>query len=146
MKRKIIVLTEWFDEKQFYQLKQEAENNFSNAEEVSFLVWVNKSKELESLPKIDGVNYLTKKDYSFFGKLKNTAIKSMLKNNSSTGLVIALEKEKPFLKRILKNTSLKTMGIESDSSLKFDLSFSETTLKGGDFFKKLDKYLTKIQL
>lgn len=146
MKKKLIVLTEWLDEKQFYQLKLEVEKNISNVNEFVYLVWVNKHKIIEVLPEINGVNYLTAKDFSLFGKLKNKAVESQLKTNPSTAIIIALEQEKKFIKRVLKNTKLTTIGIHNISSFEFDLSFTETTLKEGDFFRKIDNYLTKIQL
>lgn len=146
MKKKLIVLTEWLDEKQFYQLKLEVEKNISNVNEFAYLVWVNKHKTIEVLPEINGVNYLTAKDFSLFGKLKNKAVESQLKTNPSTAIIIALEQEKKFIKRVLKNTKLTTIGIHNISSFEFDLSFTETTLKEGDFFRKIDNYLTKIQL
>lgn len=146
MKKKLIVLTEWLDEKQFYQLKLEVEKNISNVNEFAYLVWVNKHKIIEVLPEINGVNYLTAKDFSLFGRLKNKAVESQLKTNPSTAIIIALEQEKKFIKRVLKNTKLPTIGIHNISSFEFDLSFTETTLKEGDFFRKIDNYLTKIQL
>lgn len=146
MKKKLIVLTEWLDEKQFYQLKLEVEKNISNVNEFAYLVWVNKHKIIEVLPEINGVNYLTAKDFSLFGKLKNKAVESQLKTNPSTAIIIALEQEKKFIKRVLNNTKLPTIGMHNISSFEFDLSFTETTLKEGDFFRKIDNYLTKIQL
>jgi len=146
MKKELVIVAKWEGEHDFQHLKSLIEKNISDIASFSYILWVKKVEKKVDLPEIKDVYYLTKKDFNLFRKLKNDKVRKCLEKTPNKALLIAVEKEFPALKRILKNSNLLTIGMANEDLPDFDISIQDTELKEGKFFKQLDYYLTKIQL
>lgn len=145
MEKELLVLSEWKDKSSFHQLKKDIEENILHKGQVDYLFCIRKAKEVEELPKVPHVFYLSKKDFNLFGKLKNTQKRELLHNNSKV-LIAALDKNSNLIKKTIKNANLLSIGIHNENLPTFDMAFRNTQLENGKFFKQINNYLKKIQL
>lgn len=146
MKKKIIVISNWKNKDDFHQLKANVENNLENIESFYYLLITENPKKIEDLPQIPNLYYLSKKDFSIFGKLKTPMLRGLLMNQKEGILIAAMENESVLLKKVMKFSNLMSIGIEKETLPNFDLSFRDSQLIGGKLFKQISNYLTKIQL
>lgn len=146
MKKKIIVISEWKNVVDFQQLKANVENNISNVESFTYLFFVQNSKVISELPKVSSVSYISKRDFTLFGKIKTPGLIEVLNKENEGVLIVAMDSPNGLLKKVLKHSKLMSIGMERESLPNFDLSFSDSQLEGGKFFKQINNYLTKIQL
>jgi hypothetical protein len=146
MVKKLIILSEWRGKPESQQLKTDVENNISGVASFFYLFIVQNPKLIEDLPQLPSVSYLSKKDFSIFGKIKTPMLRGLLINEKSGVLVVATDKVSALLKKTLKNSKLISIGIEMETLPKFDLSFKDTEFKEGKIFKQINNYLSKIQL
>lgn len=146
MGKKLIILTDWESKSDYQNLKAEIEKDISCAESFTYLFCIKKAKEVEDLPHIPKVHYISKKDFSLFGKLKTIHLKKLLQKRESGILIGASEINSLLYRRIIKNTKLISIGIEKEKPPYFKISFKNTDLKSGGFFIKINNYLTKIEL
>ena len=146
MKKKIIIISNWNSKEDFQKLKANVENEIKNIDSYYYLLCLDNPKEIEKLPQIQGVYYLSKKDFTFLGKIKTPMLKALLINQKEGILVVALERQSSFLTRILKHSNLMSIGMEKETLPNFDLSFTNSKLSGGILFKQINNYLTKIKL
>lgn len=146
MKKSLLIVAPWKDENSFRKLQKEVESALEIEGVFTYLFWVRKSQNKpELLFQENGVYCLSNKSYSLFGRLRDDKLKDLLKKDGSTALLVAFEEPMPFLKRLLKNTNLPTIGMSKENLPNFDISISETELKDGKFFKQLNNYLSKIK-
>lgn len=146
MGKNLIVLSDWTSKSDYQRLKTEVEENIPTGASFSYLFCIQKAKDVEELPHIPKVYYVSKKDFSLFGKLKNLQLQKILQNRDSGILIGTSELNTSLYKRVMKNTQLISIGIESKNPPDFSISFKNADLKNGDFYKKINNYLTKIQL
>lgn len=146
MGKELIILTDWTDKSDYQKLKTEIEKVISSADSFTYLFCIQKAKEVEELPHIPKVHYISKRDFSFFGKLKTIELKKILQKKDSGILIGTSKLDSKLYKRVLKKSKLISIGTEKESLPYFNISFKDTNLKGDDFYKKINNYLTKIQL
>lgn len=146
MEKKLIVLADWKGKSEFQQLKTDVEDCIQNGNTFFYLFCIDDHKLIEGLPHIPSVSYLSKKEFSIFGKLKTPMLRALLINEGSGVLIVAAEKPSKLLLKTLKNSKLMSIGMEKETLPKFDISFKNSELKDGKFFKQINNYLTKIQL
>ncbi|HZH86566.1 MAG TPA: hypothetical protein VFD77_04565 [Brumimicrobium sp.] len=146
MEKKLIVLADWKGESEFQQFKTDVEACIQNGNTFFYLFCIDNHKLIEGLPHIPNVSYLSKKEFSMFGKLKTPMLRALLINENSGVLIVAAEKPSKLLLKTLKNSKLMSIGMEKETLPKFDISFKNSELKDGKFFKQINNYLTKIQL
>jgi hypothetical protein len=144
--KKVVILSEWTSEGDFQQLKSSAEKNISDVETFHYLCSTKKSLKSEDLPKISNLYYLSKKDFTLFGKIKTPFLRELLINNSKGVLIVAMEKRSQLLGKVLRHSKLRSIGMEKDNLPDFELSFTNAQLVDGKLFKQIDKYLNKIKL
>ena len=146
MGKKLIILSDWKSKSDYQQLQSEVEGNISGVDTFFYLFSIDKPKIIEELPQIPSVYYFSKKDFSLFGGIKTPTLRGLLINEKDGILIVAKEKTSSLLKKILKNSKLMSIGMVKETLPKFDLSFKDTQLKQGEFFKQINNYITKIQL
>jgi|SRR5690554_309372 len=146
MEKKLIILSEWKGKTEFQKLKSNVENHIDEVSSFHYLLCLKNAKMIEEVPKIPSVDYYTKKDFSLFGKVKNPTLKDLLTEEGNSILVVAVETPFSLLNKTIKNSKLMSIGIEMEILPKFDLSFKDSKLEQGNFFKQINNYLTKIQL
>ncbi|HLV42347.1 MAG TPA: hypothetical protein VKY37_08715 [Brumimicrobium sp.] len=146
MGKKLVILSEWKDKTAFQQLKNDVENQISGVDTFFYLFTVENPKIIEELPQIPSVYYLSKKDFTLFGLIKTPSLRGLLINEKSGVLIVTMVNTSVLLKRVMKTSKLMSIGMMSESLPKFDISFKDTELKNGKFFKQINNYLTKIQL
>lgn len=142
MRKKIIILSDWESKENFKKLKSEAETLIQFEATFSYLFCVKNHKLIEELPQLANVIYISKKDFSFFGKLQTPVLKDLLIHNPKESfLVIASESPSKLLLKTLKFNQLMSIGIAMKSLPQFDVSFKNTTLNQGKFFQQMNNYL-----
>ena len=146
MDKKLIILADWKSKSDFKQLKSDVEDHISGVDTFFYLFCIKDHKLIEELPQVPSVSYISKIDYSFFGKLKTPMLRGLLINEKSGVLIAATENASPLLIKTLKSSKLMSIGIEKEALPKYDISFKDVDLKNGDFFKQINNYLSKIQL
>ena len=112
MKKKIIIISNWKSKDEFQQLKSNVENNISGVESFYYLACIDDPKKIETLPLISSVYYLSKRDFSIFGKIKTPLLRGLLMKESAGLLIAAIETETVLLKKVLKHSKLMSVGIE----------------------------------
>ena len=146
MGKKVIILTDWKSKADYQKLKSEVEQIISHADSFTYLFCIRNAKEVEELPHIPQVHYISKKDFSIFGKLKSIELKKILQNRESGILIGASQITSPLYKKVLKITQLISIGKDNEDLSHFNISFKVTNTKEDNFYKKVNNYLTKIQL
>ncbi|MFA5573559.1 MAG: hypothetical protein WC994_00750 [Brumimicrobium sp.] len=145
MEKMGIVYLNWQGLDEFQRLQSDIERTISQISSFIYIIRTKNPKEAEQLPKIDRVIFITKKDFSVFGKLRNKRIIEIL-NNEKMGIVIfASTIHDNFFKRILKTSKLKSVGIENSDLPDFDLSFKNIEKIDDNYFQQINKYLSQIQ-
>lgn len=146
MKRKIVVISNWKSKTHFQQLKKSVESHITDVTSFFYLCCVEKPKAIENLPHIPNVYYLSKKDFSLLGKVKTDNLRAVLLKEGTGFLIVAMEEQTSLLTKTLKQSKLRSVGVEKESLPDFDLSFKNTESIDDNFFKKINNYITKIQL
>lgn len=146
MGKNLIILSDWKSKSEYQKLKAEIEESITSVTSFSYYFCIRKAKEVEELPHIPQVHYISKKDFSFFGKLKSIQLKKILQNKESGILIGASELNSSLYKKVIKNAQLISIGIEKDNFPNFSISFMNTDVKEGNFYSQINNYLTKIQL
>lgn len=143
MKKLIVILSKWKGKNAFQLLKSQVESNLLGDYEFAYILLINKADNKEELPYIPNVRFIGKKDFSFFGKLKNSAIIDLLKNNIGF-LICADDSGDKMNNKVLKYSKLKSIGIAAPQLPDFDIAFKNASLDEGGLFKQINNYLAKI--
>ncbi len=146
MGKRIIILTDWQSKADYQKLKSEIEQEIAHADSFTYLFCIRNAKEVEELPHIPQIHYISKKDFSIFGKLKPLELKKLLQKRDSGILICTSELCSSVYRKVLKSAQLISIGIEKERLPHFNISFKDTDIKGKNFYKKINNYLTKIQL
>ncbi|RFC53214.1 DUF6913 domain-containing protein [Brumimicrobium aurantiacum] len=143
--KNIVVVSIWDGEAAFKKLINDLQRNIELEVQYSYIILHPNQKKKEALPQLKNAFFVSKHDFSIFGKLKNEKVRQIL-NLSHGVLIAAIEKENKLLFKLLKLSKLTSIGMEQEELPNFDLSFRKSQLKDGKLFKEINNYLTKIQL
>lgn len=144
MSKTIIVLTNWEGEKPFKEKKKQIESVFGQDFNFKFLIRAEDKRDQEVIRVTDKVQSFTKKDFSFFGKVKNRSLKSFLENTEEILLVDDISPK--LLALVLKNTTLLSVGKADDNNpTKFNISIQGEQIKGVTLYEKTKELLNKIK-
>lgn len=147
MVKEVVIFDVWKSLEDFEKLRSLAEKNLSDVETFVYLLFVKHKKQAENLPKMEGVCFLTKKDFSIFNKVKSPLVKDILKCNKTKVLIVGSTESASILKKVIKNTDLVTFGIENGLLPKRAVSIvHEKGMIDRPYFEKINKYLIKIKL
>lgn len=146
MGKKLVILSSWKGKDDFQHLKSTLEKNITGNNTVFYLICVDQPKLIEELPQMPSVNYLSKKDFSLFGKIKTLELRGLLINEKNGVLIVAMEESNSLLNKVIKHSKLMSIGMDKESLPRFDITFKGAELNSGVFFKQINNYLTKIQL
>src|SRR5690554_1328213 len=92
MGKKLVILSSWKGKDDFQHLKSMLEKNITGNNTVFYLICVDQPKLIEELPQMPSVNYLSKKDFSLFGKIKTPELRGLLINEKNGVLIVAMER------------------------------------------------------
>lgn len=145
MEKELLIVAEWKDKQAFHLLEKQVEENISHSGTTHYLFCLSSKKEIENIPKVPQVSFVTKQDFSLFGKFKSTKKQQLLADKRKV-LIVAFDESTSLLKKVIKNTQILTVGIESEKLPTFDVAFKNTELKNGKFFQQLNNYLNKIKI
>lgn len=147
MVNEVVIYDVWKSLEDFEKLQSLAEKNLSQVKTFSYLLFVKHKKQAENLPRIEGVYYLNKKDFSIFNKVKSQVVKDLLKNNNSKVLIVGSVKSDSIFKKVMKNTNLVTVGMENGilPNRAFTI-MHENGMIDKSYFEKINKYLIKFKL
>ncbi|PKR80094.1 hypothetical protein CW751_11350 [Brumimicrobium salinarum] len=144
MEKGIVIVSEWIDKKTMRDIESIVERKVLGFSRIDYVFYTHDKKHsFEDCPQKN--IYLTSKDFSLFGKLRNTMLKQILQEKDVNYLIINVEGSGSILKKIIKNSRLISVGINLS-----DLSFNNLAIaiEAGtteEFFEKTNNYLHKIK-
>ena len=145
-KRVLILISADTIKNDIRELKQNIRQHFKTSVEITYLVFYNEKKVPDSVTKSSDVFYCSKREFSFFGKLKSTPIRKLIFKEKHDLLIACVYKKNKSINKLIswKKATVK-VGLNRNTLPKFDLAFE---MKKNDYKKLIEqtvKYLKKIE-
>src|SRR5690554_6535540 len=125
MGKKLVILSSWKERDDFQHLKSMLEKNITGNNTVCYLICVDQPMLIEELPQMLSVNYLSKEDFSLFGKIKTPELRVLLINEKNGVLIVAMEESNSLLNKVIKHSKLMSIGMDKESLPRFDIRSEE---------------------
>jgi hypothetical protein len=143
--KKLQIISVWEGKLAFKGLQSLVKKYFNDGYSVDYLFYLENHKKSEDIPVRKDVNHFTKKDFSFFGKFKNTAITTIINQPADKKQIITVEPSSKWIKKLIKHSQLVNFGMESEELITFDIAFLDATVTTEKLFQHVNKYIIKIQ-